>query len=177
MICWCRKIILRRGTAPLWSATLLWKVNLKLFLTSKYLPLLRDLMANLFRVTIQVGEDLSGASASQQGHLWELWVTWDCIQSVLCKLFGIWESSYGVWFSILVLHPQILLYILGLREKGMFTVKFKCHLHLEAFTGSRGYSFGNAIVWTLWRQFWAFLRSWIYHLCTINHLTSFLVPC
>lgn len=55
----------------------------------------------------------------------------------------------GVWFSILVLHPQILAYAFGLREKGIFPVKFKCHLHLEALTGSRGYSFGIAIVWTL----------------------------
>lgn len=52
----------------------------------------------------------------------------------------------GVWFSILVLHPQILSYTVSLREKGIFTVKLKCHLHLEALTGSRGYNFGKAIL-------------------------------
>lgn len=55
----------------------------------------------------------------------------------------------GFGFSVLVLHPQILAYTFSLREKGTFTVKFKCHLHLQALAGSRGYNFGKGIVWTL----------------------------
>lgn len=110
MICWHREIILKERKAPLWSATLLWKVNLKLFLMSKYVntftSFLRDPMANLFRLTriIQMGEDLSGdlhqplacsrvtcETCELLGTVSNLW---------LCKLFEIWESScWGLVFS------------------------------------------------------------------------------
>lgn len=179
MICWHREIILKERTAPPWSATLLRKVNLKLFLTSKYLPFLRDPTANLFRLTrkIQVGKDFSGDLCQALAHsrvTYEICELPGTVSNLwLCNCLGSENHLVGVWFSILVLHPQVLVYTLGLREKGIFTVKFKCHLHLEALAGTRGHDFGSAILWTLLKTDLSILNSWIYNLCTINYLTPF----
>lgn len=83
-----RETILMERTAPPWSAAPFQKVNLKLLLACEYLLFLKDPMVNLLRLTrlIQVGKNLSedvSTYGSKQGHLWDLWLTWDCIQSSL----------------------------------------------------------------------------------------------
>lgn len=100
-----------------------------------------------------MGEDLSGNLNQPLAHSNVTYETSELLGTVsnrgLSNCLGSENHLVGVWFSVLVLHPQIFVYTLGLREKGIFIVKFKYHLHLEALAESRGYNFGNAIVWTL----------------------------